>query len=114
MLPPNSLKRPLYRVARLFSNVRVKSNTGMRARSEENHSPEGWSITLRIEHASPTSTARPYVDHRVCRLAGIASRNPSVALSLVVPRRGHRARILRPCLLAPSITGAYLEPRSRP
>jgi hypothetical protein len=58
-------------------------------------------------------TARPYVGHRVCRLAGIPFGNPSVALSLVAPRRGHRTRILRPCLLAPSDTSASPEPSSR-
>ena len=61
----------------------------------------------------PTSPAHPYVSNRVRQLAGIVFGNPSIALSLVVPRRGHRARILRPCLLAPSITGAYLEPQPR-
>ena len=79
----------------------------------------GGPFTQRMEHHPsskariPTQTARPYVDHRVCRLAGIVFGNPSIALSLVVPRRGHQARILRPCLLAPSSTGAYLELQPR-
>jgi hypothetical protein len=54
----------------------------------------GGPFTQRMEHHPsskariPTQTARPYVDYRVCRLAGIVFGNPSVALSLVVPRRG--------------------------
>ena len=67
-------------------------NKGMRASA-------GGPFTQSMEHHPssktriPTYTARPYVDYRVCRLAGIVFGNPSVALSLVVPRRGHRARI---------------------
>jgi len=33
------------------------------------------------------------VEHRACQLTGITFGNPPIALSLVAPRRGHRARI---------------------
>lgn len=55
-------------------------------------------------------TTRSYVDHRICRLAEVRFGNPSVALSLVAPRRVSSDSHRRSCLLAPSITGAYLEP----
>lgn len=85
--------------------------SGVQARLELPSTPN---IRLTL-HAQParhilsltTQTARPSVDNRISRLAGMLFGNPSVALSLVAPRSGHRARILRPCLLAPSDTGAH-------
>lgn len=63
----------------------------------------GSSLTPSIHDSSCFQPARhpflnlpigpPLCGHRIRRLAGIPFGNPSVALSLVAPRRGHRARI---------------------
>jgi len=51
-------------------------------------------------------TARPYVDHRICRLAGIMFGNPSVTYA-GYPAPWSSGSHLRPCLLASSNTCAW-------
>src|SRR5687767_3382115 len=70
--------------------------------------------TPRLGLAPPISSAQ--TNHPLlCGPPDLSTRrvrfgNPSVAPSLVTPRCGSSDSHRRSCLLAPSITGAYLEP----
>lgn len=57
--------------------------------------------TLQAAHNPSVRTARPYVEHRACRLAGVRFGNPSVTFA-GYPAPWSSGSHLRPCLLAPS------------
>jgi len=91
--------------------------SGVQARLDQlrtrSFQPTRFALSLHatVSHLKPDRLALMWITGSV-DLPGCCSATLQ-SPSLVAPRRGHRARILRPCLLAASVTGASPEPSSR-